>query len=185
MINSTTYTFQCLDKKVIELWFWEYTSLHRDILCIKENDTKNGKSRFSRQNREFSILHISWKRYIFFFNECDFCNQHNIFVLEKLVTTGMWHENVKIHRVICPWFCKKLHLPLRFVIFFVISFDDRFINLYISVPWWKGNWILILGLYFFTPRNTFILAKWQEKREIPFSHISIGTSRSSRYLLNG
>ena len=107
MINSTTYTFQCLDKKVIELWFWEYTSLHRDILCIKENDTKNWKSCFSHQNREFPILQISWKRYIFSKNECDFCNQHNIFVLEKLVTTGRWHENVKIHRVICPWLCEK------------------------------------------------------------------------------
>ena len=35
-------------------------------------------------------------------NDCDFYDQHNISILEKLVTIGMWRENVKIHRVICP-----------------------------------------------------------------------------------
>ena len=45
---------------------------------------------------------------------------------------------------------------------------DRFKNLCISVPWWKGNWILILGLYFFTSRQTFYKRKWHEKREILF-----------------
>ena len=68
-----------------------------------------------------------------------------------------------------PLIMQKLHFPLKFVIFFVTSFDDRFNNLCVSVPWWKGYCILILGIYFFTPRNTFFLAKWQEKRDIPFS----------------
>ena len=47
--------------------------------------------------------------------------------------------------------------------------EEEFNNLHISVPWWKGNWILILGLYFFTSRQTFYKRKWHEKREILFS----------------
>ena len=109
--NSTTYTFQYLDEKVIGFWFWVYISLLPDKLFIKENDTKNGKSCFPAKIGNSQFFRYLENGTYFQKNECDFCNQHNIFVLEKLVTTGRWHENVKVHRVILPWLCKNCIFP--------------------------------------------------------------------------
>ena len=126
----------------------------------------------------FKTVHISEKWLWFSWSAPYFC-------LRKAGDNWKVALKCKNTQSYLPLIMQKLHFPLRFVIFFVTSFDERFNNLCISVPWWKGNWIMSLGIYFFIPRNTFFLAKCQEKRETPFSHISIGPSRSSRYLLNG